>query len=212
MSAPARQLDGQGRAVVAMEFSQRLDHQVVDRKPDRPAPVGVAAVDRRGRLAGLVGHSIAVVDEAARRAVPATATAGRSRRGIAPGRGRGAGSLRAWPGRPAPAAGGRRSPGSSSGTGCRPASGDSEDTTRPGGESEADARACPVRSPGTAKRGIKPTNERTLQVLRRSSLDPDHVVIETGRTGSHMPISSPNPLMACEMATKCSKNLVAIAS
>ena len=46
-----------------MKFPQRLDHQVIDREPDRPAPVGVAAVDGRGRFARLVGHAIAVVDE-----------------------------------------------------------------------------------------------------------------------------------------------------
>jgi hypothetical protein len=35
---------------------QRLDQQVVDRKPDRPAPVGVAAEEAGGGLARLVVH------------------------------------------------------------------------------------------------------------------------------------------------------------
>ncbi len=37
-----------------MVLLQRLDQQEVDRKPHRPAPVRVAAEERRGRFAGLV--------------------------------------------------------------------------------------------------------------------------------------------------------------
>ena len=41
-------------AVVVMELLQRLDDQVVDREPDRPAPVRVAAEHARIRFARLV--------------------------------------------------------------------------------------------------------------------------------------------------------------
>ncbi len=97
-------------AVVTVTFPQRLDHQVVDREPDRPSPVGVAAVDRRGRLAPARRRPDCRRRRTARRPSPARATAGRSRKGTATGREHGAGPLRAWPDPPAPAAGGRPGP------------------------------------------------------------------------------------------------------
>ena len=36
-------LNGEFVAIVMMEFLQRLDQQEIDREPDRPAPIGVAA-------------------------------------------------------------------------------------------------------------------------------------------------------------------------
>src|SRR5436309_3388199 len=47
-------LDGESVAEVAVEASQRLDHQVVHRKPDRAAPVRVAAEEIARRLGRLV--------------------------------------------------------------------------------------------------------------------------------------------------------------
>ena len=54
LARPGRKLDGEVVAEVAMEAAEGLDHQVVHREPDGPAPVGVAAEERRRRLAGLV--------------------------------------------------------------------------------------------------------------------------------------------------------------
>ena len=46
---PARIFDSPRIAEEAVVDAQRLDDQVVDRKPDRPTPVRVAAVKARGR-------------------------------------------------------------------------------------------------------------------------------------------------------------------
>ena len=53
-----RALDGESVAVVVMELLQRLDQEIVDRKPDRPAPVGVAAEQARRRLGRLVADFV----------------------------------------------------------------------------------------------------------------------------------------------------------
>src|SRR5207302_653153 len=45
-------------AVVVMELLQRLDNEVVYRKPDWPAPVRVAAKHAAIRLGGLVAHGM----------------------------------------------------------------------------------------------------------------------------------------------------------
>src|SRR2546426_4286005 len=47
-------LDPEIVAVVVMELLQRLDDQVVDRHPDRPAPIRVAAKESRRGLAWLI--------------------------------------------------------------------------------------------------------------------------------------------------------------
>ena len=51
---PGRVLDVEVVAEVAVRSAQSLDDEVVDREPDRSAPVGVAAEQAGGRLAGLV--------------------------------------------------------------------------------------------------------------------------------------------------------------
>src|ERR1700733_10870215 len=51
---PARILDRPRIAEKAMVHAQRLDDQVVDRKPYGPTPVRVAPVETRGGLRGLV--------------------------------------------------------------------------------------------------------------------------------------------------------------
>ena len=56
-------LDLQAVAVEVMVALQRLDQQVVDRKPDRAAPVGVAAEEAGGGLAGLVVHPMLLAVE-----------------------------------------------------------------------------------------------------------------------------------------------------
>ena len=63
LRSTARQSSGQARAVVAMILPERLDHQIVDRKPDRAAPVGITAIDGGRRLGRLVRNPIAVVKE-----------------------------------------------------------------------------------------------------------------------------------------------------
>ncbi len=45
------------RAVVAAELAQGLDEEVVDREPDRAAPVRVAALDPGLGLAGLISDA-----------------------------------------------------------------------------------------------------------------------------------------------------------
>ena len=62
---PGRVLDAMVGAVVRVELVQRLDQHVVDRHPDRPAPVRVAAVEPRAALAGLVRDRCATRPSAA---------------------------------------------------------------------------------------------------------------------------------------------------
>src|SRR5271165_2705018 len=50
-------------AKIVMELLQRLNQQEIDREPDRPAPVGVAAKQSSGRFAGLIIDSIFGVAE-----------------------------------------------------------------------------------------------------------------------------------------------------
>src|SRR2546425_3942748 len=54
----SRALDLEILAIVVVELLQRLDEQIVHRKPDRPAPVGIAAEQTRGGFGGLVIHAI----------------------------------------------------------------------------------------------------------------------------------------------------------
>src|SRR5580704_11352695 len=49
-----RVFDAEIVAVIAVEAIQRLDQQEIDRHPDRPAPIGIAAEYPRPRLARLV--------------------------------------------------------------------------------------------------------------------------------------------------------------
>src|SRR5262245_45306349 len=53
-----RALDGEAVAIVAVELKQPTHHQPVDRHPDRPAPVRIAAEHACRRLGGLVGHAV----------------------------------------------------------------------------------------------------------------------------------------------------------
>ena len=55
---PGRALDLKLVAVEVVVALQRLDQQKVDREPDRPAPVGVAAEQAGVRFAGHVVHPI----------------------------------------------------------------------------------------------------------------------------------------------------------
>src|SRR5438105_4075547 len=43
-------------AVVVVEFLERLDEEIIDRQPDRPAPIRIAAEDVRLRFARIVSH------------------------------------------------------------------------------------------------------------------------------------------------------------
>jgi hypothetical protein len=64
MAGSRRAFDGEVVAQVVVELLQRFDDQEVDRKPDRPSPVRVAAEHGRPRLAGLVVDAVnAVADE-----------------------------------------------------------------------------------------------------------------------------------------------------
>src|SRR5437867_912507 len=56
-----RALDLEARPVIVVEASEALDQQVVDRHPDRPAPVRIAAEEPGVRLAWSVGHLVALV-------------------------------------------------------------------------------------------------------------------------------------------------------
>ena len=56
VSRARRALDLELRAVVVMEFLQRLDEQEIHRQPDRPAPVGVAAKQPALRFRRPVGN------------------------------------------------------------------------------------------------------------------------------------------------------------
>src|SRR5207244_2906063 len=53
-----RALDLQVVAEEVVELLERLDQQVVDREPDRPPPVRVAAEEARRRLGRLVVHAV----------------------------------------------------------------------------------------------------------------------------------------------------------
>ena len=53
-----RERDPELGAVVAVERAQRLQEEVVDRPPDRPSPVGVAAERARPRLRRFVAHAM----------------------------------------------------------------------------------------------------------------------------------------------------------
>ena len=59
LTGTRRALDAEVLAEVVMELLQRLDDEEVDREPDRPAPVRVAAEQAAGRLAWLVGDAVA---------------------------------------------------------------------------------------------------------------------------------------------------------
>ena len=54
VSRPGRELDGEVVVQALAEAQQRPDDEVVDREPDRPAPVGVAAEEAGGGLRRLV--------------------------------------------------------------------------------------------------------------------------------------------------------------
>src|SRR2546427_3294536 len=56
-----RALNLEARPVIVVEASEALDQQVVDRHPDRPAPVRIATEESGVRLAGRVGHLGALV-------------------------------------------------------------------------------------------------------------------------------------------------------
>src|SRR4030095_3981238 len=53
-SGAGRQLDGERVAEAGVQPAERPDHEVVEGKPDRPPPVGIAAELARGRFGGLV--------------------------------------------------------------------------------------------------------------------------------------------------------------
>ena len=212
---PARaggQLDLEVVAEVAMVLAQRLDDQEVDREPDRPPPVRVAAVDRAGRLGRLVGDQAAVALERAMPRAPWRASECRSRRGT--GRGRAAGPglpsslarsaivISRWPSAP----------------GCGQQAGVARQV-RPVPEVPVDPAAEP-REPIPGLRRDRQDREQRDQAHERA--DPQGLRAprpaggsRRSRTGPPGPTSRPVPpipLIACAMATKCSKNLVAIAS
>ena len=54
LSGTGGELDFEIVAQVVMKLLQRLDQQIIHREPDRPTPVGIAAEQSGGRLAGLV--------------------------------------------------------------------------------------------------------------------------------------------------------------
>src|SRR5262245_53226940 len=53
-SRAGRALDGEVVTVVVMKLLQRLDDQVIDREPDRSAPVRIAAEEARPRFGRFV--------------------------------------------------------------------------------------------------------------------------------------------------------------
>src|SRR5262249_42127856 len=55
---PRRTLDLNARAIEVVELLEGLDQEVVDRKPDRPAPVRVSAKEARARFRGLIVYPV----------------------------------------------------------------------------------------------------------------------------------------------------------
>ncbi len=100
-------------AVEVVVALQRLDQQVVEREPDRPAPVGVAAEEPRSRLARLVVDAVGLLPstlehERLSRRGRARASACRRARGTRSRRARSAARAPGAPSRGSPAGGGRR--------------------------------------------------------------------------------------------------------
>src|SRR5438105_6787079 len=55
-SRTGRAFDFEIVAVVVVEFLERLNEKIIDRQPDRPAPIRIAAENIRLRFAGVVTH------------------------------------------------------------------------------------------------------------------------------------------------------------
>src|SRR5438128_8339568 len=55
-----RKLDLKAVSGIVVEFLESLDQQEIDRKPDRPAPVGIAAEQPRSGFGGLIIHGLLV--------------------------------------------------------------------------------------------------------------------------------------------------------
>src|SRR5205823_6799057 len=60
LSRSSRELDLEVVAEVVVKFLQRLDEQVVRRKPDRSSPIGIAAKQPCRRLARLIVHAVLI--------------------------------------------------------------------------------------------------------------------------------------------------------
>src|SRR4051794_3053083 len=63
VSGSRRELDREVAPQVVVELLQRLDHQVVEREPDRAAPVRVAAEQMGVRVARLVANLVLLAVE-----------------------------------------------------------------------------------------------------------------------------------------------------
>ena len=165
-----------------MEFLKRLDEQIVDGKPHRATPIGVAAEEPADRFARLIVDPVLFAvehrdDRGARRAPRETADA--VRREEFRWSSMTASTLRK---RCSSTTASRRrpcSPGRAmSAQSCGRSPAGARETTRAAGETRGGAGGRLGSSVSTAKRGMSPTIERILSGMRWPSGSVQDVVVE----------------------------------